>query len=81
MLYELGFIYTVKEHTMIGYPKYKKGDTVSFIIDGRKITGCIEIIDAYGTFWDDSDVSYDIMVESENTLYKHIKEHALNKDT
>lgn len=66
---------------MIGYPKYKKGDTVSFIFDGRKITGCIEIVDAFGTFGDDSDVSYDIMVESENTLYKHIKEYALNKDT
>lgn len=65
---------------MVGYPKYKKGDTVSFIIDGRKITGYIEIVDAFGTFGDSSDVSYDIMVESENTLYKHIKEYELNKD-
>lgn len=65
---------------MIGYPKYKRGDIVSFIIDGRKITGYIEIVDAFGTFGDSSDVSYDIMVESENTLYKHIKEYELNKD-
>jgi hypothetical protein len=57
---------------MIGRPKYKIGDKVSFsFLEGTK-HGIIFIVDKYGTFEDDSDVSYDIMVE--DTLYKHINE-------
>ena len=59
---------------MLGNPKYHYGDTVSFVIDNKVKTGTVYIVDEYGTFEDDSDVSYDIMVEEENTLYKHIKE-------
>ena len=66
---------------MLGKPKFKYGDLVSFdlIIEGTKttITGTIYIIDAYGTFEDSSDVSYDIM--SENCLYKHVREDMLSK--
>jgi hypothetical protein len=36
--------------------------------------GLIHIVDRYGTFEDNSDVSYDIYVGNENTLYKHINE-------
>lgn len=39
----------------------------------------IEIIDAFGTFEDNSDVSYDIMVAEENCLYKHIREDFIIK--
>ena len=47
---------------MIGKPKYKLGDRVKFDVSGRRYHGNIYIIDAYGTFEDESDVSYDIMV-------------------
>jgi hypothetical protein len=60
---------------MIGNPKYKENDKVEFAIhenDAR--IGVIYVVDKYGTFFDKSDVSYDIYVEEENTLYKHINE-------
>lgn len=64
---------------MLGRPKYKIGDTVSFNINfqGKELnlTGTIEIVDAYGTFGYPDDVSYDIMVEDfpgmGRTLCKH----------
>lgn len=59
---------------MIGKPKYKIGDIVRFDFDGIK-EGVIGIIDPYGTFFDDSDASYDIMNKNENVFYKHIKEN------
>lgn len=59
---------------MIGKPKYKYGDIVCFkTAKGDKI-GKVAIIDKYGTFERNDDVSYDILVESENCLYKHIPE-------
>jgi len=68
---------------MIGKPKYDYGEKVCFNVnwDGnpRTIEGTIEIIDRFGTFEDNSDVSYDIYVESENILYKHINEKAIFK--
>lgn len=59
---------------MKGFPKFKIGDTVAFKFDGGVKVGVIWVVDKYGTFEDPSDVSYDIMVESENTLYKHFTE-------
>lgn len=59
---------------MLGKPKYKEGTMVKFIIGDELKTGYIFVVDKYGTFADPSDVSYDIMVESENMLYKHIQE-------
>lgn len=59
---------------MKGKPKYKVGTTVKFIVGDELKTGEIFIVDKYGTFDNPTDVSYDIMVESENMLYKHIQE-------
>ena len=59
---------------MIGHPKYTYGDVVKFKCDEETLSGVIAIIDPYGTFQDNSDVSYDIFVKSENTLYKHFSE-------
>lgn len=64
---------------MIGKPKFEYGQKVRFTISDQngnsiKKIGTIEIIDRYGTFFDTSDVSYDILVEDENCLYKHITE-------
>lgn len=70
---------------MIGKPKFNYKDRVIFNIDGMDLEGKVYIIDAYGTFFDDSDVSYDIMVENDprhnggKCLYKHIKEKFVRK--
>lgn len=63
---------------MVGKPKYKIGDDVSFTLENDNKKGEIYIVDKYGTFEDDSDVSYDIFVKSDNVLYKHVKETMLN---
>lgn len=59
---------------MIGKPQYSYGQTVQFDLNGEKITGKIAVIDAYGTFEQNEEVSYDIYREENNTLYKHITE-------
>lgn len=64
---------------MIGKPKFKRGDMVKFICDNKEKIGKIDIIDAYGTFLNPGDVSYDILVEKENCLYKHISEKGVEK--
>lgn len=59
---------------MLGKPKYEEGTTVKFIIGNELKTGVIWVVDKFGTFNYKEDVSYDIMIESENCLYKHIPE-------
>ena len=59
---------------MLGKPKYNYSDIVTFRYGDEKKEGVIAIVDAYGTFMDSSDVSYDIMITAENTLYKHVRE-------
>lgn len=71
---------------MIGKPKYNYEEEVKFEIIENGITkiktGKIAIIDEYGTFFDNSDVSYDVMVieEEGRCLYKHINEKFIMKD-
>ena len=66
---------------MLGKPKFKHGDLVTFniIIDNVEtpIIGNVYIVDKYGTFEDPSDVSYDIM--SNDCLYKHVGEKMVSK--
>lgn len=59
---------------MIGKPKYRRGDSVCFEARGEMKTGTVHIVDAYGTFEQAEEPSYDIMVEEENCLYKHCRE-------
>ena len=69
---------------MLGHPKFKYGDKVKFKITTKdniekELEGEIFIVDAYGTFNQSRDVSYDIMVEHSHfdggpCLYKHIVE-------
>jgi hypothetical protein len=59
---------------MLGKPKYKEGETVKFIANNELKTGFVFVVDKFGTWDYTEDVSYDIMVESENCLYKHIPE-------
>lgn len=65
---------------MIGEPKFKQEDQVTFTItrDGTptKYDGVIYIVDAYGTFGQTEEPSYDIeaLKDGEITLFKHIRE-------
>ena len=64
---------------MRGKPKYKVGDKVQFELNDRTYTGEVYIVDKYGTFFENDDVSYDVMVEEfgENKtpcLVKHLTE-------
>ena len=59
--------------------KFDYDDLVSFDIDGKTKTGKVYIIDRFGTFEQNEEPSYDIMVESENCLYKHIRQRFLRK--
>lgn len=60
---------------MIGKPKYKENDKVEFeLIENEVHIGVVWIVDRYGTYYDKSNVSYDICVAEENMLYKHINE-------
>ena len=74
---------------MLGKPKYNYGDKVKFKVKHQdneyELVGKIEIIDKYGTFEDNSDVSYDIMVEEGNfpvgypCLFKHLIEDSVER--
>jgi len=69
---------------MRGKPKFKIGDNVQFMLNNEGIFhGEVYIIDAYGTFENPSDVSYDIMVhewgpKKEDCLFKHITENIVS---
>jgi hypothetical protein len=58
---------------MLGKPKYKQGQLVRFEFDNEIMEGTIEIVDAYGTWADPSDVSYDILGLND-CFYKHVRE-------
>lgn len=58
-----------------GHPMYQRGDIVTFKLwNGEAVTGKISVVDAYGTFGQSEEPSYDIYCKSENMLYKHIIE-------
>ena len=59
---------------MLGKPKYNKGYKVKFNCMGKKKVGLVYIVDAYGTFDQSEEPSYDVMIVEENCLYKHIRE-------
>lgn len=74
---------------MLGKPKFKLDDKVKFDIKYKDKTytlfGTIYIIDAYGTFEQNEEVSYDIMVKEGDfpielpCLFKHIRESEVEK--
>lgn len=62
-----------------GYPKYHRGDKVAIKFKDHQgeiveKMGTIEIVDAFGTFFQKDEPSYDVMVVEENCLYKHVNE-------
>ena len=66
---------------MKGKPQFKVGDKVRFFVQDTMYTGYVYIVDAYGTFEYPDDVSYDIMLEDERCLYKHIPEIYVSADS
>lgn len=59
--------------------KYNYGDLVAFRFNGKTLVGQIYIIDRYGTFEQNEEPSYDIMVENYNgtnepCLIKHVRQ-------
>ncbi len=66
------------EGTELGHPKHSRGDTVRiFNRNGVPTEGVVEIVDAYGTFEQHDEPSYDVLIEVENCLYKHVRESQL----
>ena len=63
-----------KKIPILGSPKYQYEDIVQFTNYDTVKKGKIAIIDAYGTFEQNEEPSYDIYVEEENCLYKHVRE-------
>ncbi len=67
-----------------GKPKYQRGDKVRFSYRKRDsealeyLNGEVWIVDSYGTFFNDSEPSYDIYAVNEDwpdgCLFKHIPE-------
>ena len=47
-------------------PKFKRNDMVVFKFRDDEKCGTIQIVDAYGTFEQDDEPSYDICVEEES---------------
>lgn len=64
---------------MRGKPKFKVGDKVRFTWEDKEHEGEIIVVDAYGTFFEPHDVSYDIMVGQTFMLYKHVQEKYVSK--
>lgn len=62
---------------MKGFPKFKVGDKVhfEFTINDKIYSGDgkVVVVDKYGTWDDNSDVSYDVQVEN-GDWWKHINE-------
>lgn len=71
------------EKGIVGKPKFKENDVVKFILNNYVLTGHIYIVDAYGTFEQHEEPSYDIWVDDGDypinypCLFKHFKESQL----
>lgn len=59
---------------MLGQPKFKIKDLVEFYFNGFKRFGTIIIVDAYGTFRQTEEVSYDIIDLDKMVMCKHVVE-------
>lgn len=67
----------------VGRPKYRRGECVMFSYGSDDIYGWIAVVDAYGTFGQPREVSYDIEgidgTQCDKTLYKHIPESVVER--
>lgn len=60
---------------------YHYGDKVSFLLDGITYEGVIEIVDRFGTFFDNSEPYYDIytIIQEKKTLVKHVRQSCIRR--
>lgn len=58
---------------------YHIGDMISFLLDGEKYVGTIEIVDAFGIYFDNSEPYYDIYIQEKNLLVKHVRQSCIRK--
>ena len=58
----------------IGHPKYQWRNRVRFVFREEELEGIIQVVDAWGTFEQNEEPSYDILCEKKNCLYKHVLE-------
>ena len=65
---------SIKIRTITDSPLYRREDTVRFSIGDESLEGVIRVVDAYGTFAQDEEPSYDIYVAKKKCLYKHIRQ-------
>lgn len=63
---------TLREYVKRNEVVLAKGDKVTFRCGDETKEGVVCIVDAHGTFEQPSIPSYDILVEEENMLYKHV---------
>jgi hypothetical protein len=60
--------------------KFKAGDKVQFRLEYKTYDGVIRNIDRYGTVDFPNEPNYDILVESENCIFQHIREGLIVKN-
>ena len=67
---------------MLGRPKFKVGDKVTFSLSDEKVSGEVAIVDAYGTWLIPDEPSYDIFKGDgdERVLVKHVRESVIEKE-
>ncbi len=59
---------------MPGRPRYHCDEMVRIKRDDAEKVGKVFVVDAFGTIDQNEEPSYDILVEEDNCLYKHICE-------
>lgn len=67
----------LEDITIIGRPRYNYKDTVQFSCGDEQYTGTICVVDAWGTFEQNEEPSYDILVS--DCIYKHIRESQISE--
>ena len=71
---------TLREYVMRNEVVLNKGDKVTFRCGGETKEGVVCIVDAHGTFEQPGIPFYDILVEEENMLYKHVSNEMIVTD-
>ena len=59
---------------VLGRPRFRHGEYVVFKWRESEKCGKVSVVDPFGTFEQNEEPSYDVYIEEENCLYKHIVE-------
>ena len=74
----------VETWTIAAHPVaiYHRGEEVSFLLDGVVYKGIIEIVDEFGTFFDNSEPYYDIWItlQEKKVLVKHVRQSVIRRE-